>query len=255
MERSTGRKKRIQLLDEIRGFAVLCMVVYHALYTAVNLFDIRDLADLLRFFTPAEPYFAGAFILMSGFACQLSSANLERGVKLLIVAGGISLVTYTMVPQCFIAFGVIHMLAICIIIFALTEDVIERIPTIAGLLISAILYVFTAEIHRGYIGISWMDLHLFTISKAVYSQDFLFPIGIVAQNFRSADYFPLVPWAFVFFFGTFLGRSAQTGLLPRFVYSGRSRFLAGIGAHALLIYIFHQPIIYGGFWLWARCVA
>ena len=69
-------KPRIHLIDELRGFAIFCMVFYHAFYTVGVLFNIGWAMVLLNFFTPAEPYFAGLFILISGLACNLSYSNL-----------------------------------------------------------------------------------------------------------------------------------------------------------------------------------
>ena len=53
-------KKRIYLLDELRGLAVFCMVFYHAFYSMSEFFNIAIGTKLLDFFTPAEPFFCGA---------------------------------------------------------------------------------------------------------------------------------------------------------------------------------------------------
>lgn len=59
---NTGRcavaagKKRIYLLDELRGLAVFCMVFYHAFYSMSEFFNIAIGTKLLDFFTPAEPF-------------------------------------------------------------------------------------------------------------------------------------------------------------------------------------------------------
>ena len=79
-------RPRIHTMDELRGLAVLCMIFYHAFYTMAFLFGIPLGRTLLYFFMPAEPYFAGLFILISGISCQLSHSNLIRGAKLLLVA-------------------------------------------------------------------------------------------------------------------------------------------------------------------------
>ena len=66
-----------------------------------------------------------------------------------------------------------------------------------------------------------------------------------AFTFFSSDYFPLLPWVFVFFFGVFLGRLAKEGKFPRFFAASHIPFFAFTGRHALLIYILHQPVILG----------
>ena len=47
--------RRIHLLDEIRGFAVLCMIFYHGFHTLSLLLNWSWAQTLLEFFTPAEP--------------------------------------------------------------------------------------------------------------------------------------------------------------------------------------------------------
>ena len=60
-------KKRIYLLDELRGLAVFCMVFYHAFYSMSEFFNIAVGTKLLDFFTPAEPFFAALFIVISAY--------------------------------------------------------------------------------------------------------------------------------------------------------------------------------------------
>lgn len=84
---------RIYLMDELRGFAVFCMVFYHGFYTLGYLFGNAIGLYYFRFFMPAEPFFAGLFMFISGIASDLSRSNLSRGLKLLALALGVTLVT------------------------------------------------------------------------------------------------------------------------------------------------------------------
>ena len=63
--------KRVGMIDEIRGIAILLMVVYHTFFDLVVLFGL----DLPIFFSPAmnviRDLFAGLFIFISGTACRL----------------------------------------------------------------------------------------------------------------------------------------------------------------------------------------
>ena len=112
---------RIHSMDELRGFAVFCMIFYHGFYTAGFLFGSEVGAYFFRFFAPAEPFFAGLFIFISGIACNLSHSNLARGLKLLAVALGVTLVTGVFVPQDIIVFGILHFLAVCMILCGLLD--------------------------------------------------------------------------------------------------------------------------------------
>ena len=106
------KKWRMHMIDEVRGLAVVCMIFYHALYTVGFMFKVKWGVDIIDKLMPAEPWFAGVFIFISGMACNLSKSNLERGVKLGIIALGVTLVTYFRTPDFLITFGILHMLAI-----------------------------------------------------------------------------------------------------------------------------------------------
>ena len=68
----------------------------------------------------------------------------------------------------------------------------------------------------------------------------LWMLGIVAPGFSSADYFPLLPWVFLFFAGYYLYELRQGEPCAL-----RLPFVTAIGRHSLLIYLLHQPLVYG----------
>ena len=80
---------------------------------------------------------------------------------------------------------------------------------------------------------------------ALYETNWLAPLGFHNASFLSADYFPLLPWAFVFAAGTFIGRWAARGQFPKWMYPSRVPPLSWMGRHALILYIVHQPVIIG----------
>lgn len=239
--------KRIYLLDELRGFAIFCMVFYHAFFTMAYFFNFNIGSQLFTFFTPLEPFFAGLFILISGICSNFSSSNLKRGLKLLIIAIAITLITYFFIPEALIVFGILHMLSISIILFGLTEKLLNKIPLIIGLILTAVLFLITMPVQNGYIGI--VNHPIFNIPYSWYRLNFLFPFGIFNSNFYSSDYFPLFPWLFLFLFGSFLGRTAKKQSLPTFIYDSHVKFFSFLGKHSLIIYILHQPVIYFICWL------
>ena len=96
-------RPRIHLMDEVRGFAVLCMVVRHAFYLIGYLFDQPWAQAAFDFFAPVSPLFAGAFVLISGISSQLSHSNWARGAKLLAVSVGA--IVYYIVLQIVLQIG------------------------------------------------------------------------------------------------------------------------------------------------------
>lgn len=235
--------RRIELIDELRGLAVFCMVFYHGFYTLAFLVGWDWCRQLLRFFTPAEPWFAGLFVFLSGIAGNLTRSNVKRGLRLMVVAVGVSVVTIFVVPSEAIYFGILHLLSISMILVGLCRRWLEYVPIWIGIGICAAIFVFTMDLQYGYFGIG--SLPLIWLPRSWYTTDWWMPLGIYSNSFYSADYFPLFPWLFVFLGGFFFGRYAARGQFPAWTYRSHVPPLAFLGRRALLVYIVHQPAIYG----------
>ncbi|MDR2600221.1 MAG: DUF1624 domain-containing protein [Oscillospiraceae bacterium] len=55
----------------------------------------------------------------------------------------------------------------------------------------------------------------------------------------------MLPWIFVFLLGTWIGIYIKENKFPKWFYNFKIPFFPLIGRHALLVYILHQPILYG----------
>lgn len=244
-------RPRLHLLDEVRGFAVLCMVFFHAFYTMSESFGMKLGTTLLDFFMPAELYFAGLFIVMSGFACRLSRSNAKRGAILLCIATALTGATLLLerwgMQGTTIWFGILHLLSLCMLLFALLRPLLDRIHPAIGCLICIALFVLFYPISKGKIG--FPGLFSVSIPDLFYQSDWLAPLGMYSRRFHSADYFPLLPWMFLFLAGSFVGVAEQKGKCPRCCYRLHIRPLAFLGRHALIVYVAHQPIIFALLWL------
>ena len=243
------KKFRIHLLDEIRGLAVFCMIFYHAFYTMGSIFNMEWGKYLFDLFEPVEPLFAGVFIFVSGIACNLSKSNIERGVKLGVVALGVTLVTYFFDKNQVIIFGILHMLALCMIIYGLIGRFLRLFPMWLMVPLGFILFFLSQNICKGYLEIPF--LVQWKLPSEWYTTDFLFMFGLPKPEFFSADYFPLIPWIFIFSFGRLIPKKK----LPKWIAKKHIPPLAFLGRHALLFYIAHQPIIFGICWLIQKCMS
>ena len=74
-------------------------------------------------------------------------------------------------------------------------------------------------------------------------------LGLHPLIFASADYYPLLPWIFLFLAGYWLGEAFLQRRAPEFCYREHLPALGWIGRHALIIYLAHQPVVYGVLWL------
>lgn len=233
-------KERYHLLDELRGFMVLCMVVYHGFLAVDMALGGSDIAIMLfDFFTPVEPIFAGGFIMLSGLCCNFSRSNLKRGLILLFIALGFNIATligelYFDFYGLLIRFGILNLLSFCMIFVGVFQKVLSKINAKIGLVIFALLFVL------GFLFIAKPDLSFVTVEN-----EYLYMFGFVTPGFRSADYFPILPWIFIYLVGFYIGK-IEIIQKYRNIFSKKCiipfRFL---GKYAIIVYILHQPIIFG----------
>ena len=66
-------------------------------------------------------------------------------------------------------------------------------------------------------------------------------------GFVSGDYYPLIPFVFMYLTGFFAAQAAQASSLeaPAWAYANPIPELAVLGRHALPFYLLHQPVILG----------
>ncbi|MBR5773407.1 MAG: DUF1624 domain-containing protein [Clostridia bacterium] len=236
-------KRRIHLLDELRGFAVVCMVLHHSLLSIADIFRSQFFMDAFNFLCYFQPIIWLVFFGVSGISSSISENNLKRGGKLFGIALVITAVTFGYFNgKMTIVFGALHFLAVSMMIYHFIKPLIRKINPLAGIVVCFLLFAFTYEIYRGYVGV--FDFVQINLPRALYRTDFLFWLGFPSAGFMSADYFPLLPYIFLFLIGTFVGTYVERGRIPAFAYKKRSSFLRFMGKNALIVYIAHQPIIY-----------
>ena len=168
----TERPARIELMDALRGLAVCLMVLHHFLYDLCAFLGApwwlftNPVFDVLHYF------FAGLFIFLSGISSDFSRSNLKRGAKAMALALGITLVTYFM--DMTIVFGVLHLLASCMLLFGLTRGFWEALPAWVLPVLCLALIFLTAPCADG---VTTQTPHLWLF-------------GFTTPGFASADYFP-----------------------------------------------------------------
>lgn len=241
---------RVGILDEIRGFAIICMVVYHAMYDLKSIFGMDVPFFFESWFDIIRDIFAGTFIFISGTVCRYSSNNIKRGAQCFFI-GMIMTFVVPFFTESTIMFGILHFLGISMMLFGLGQKLFDLLPSWVGIALSVLLYILTMNVSAhlvggtvvtGYLGIpNLFQLH-FPIEA--YNVGVLFPLGLHSLSFGSADYFPLLPWFFVFTAGTYFGIIAKDGRLPKFCYPTHIKWLATVGRYTIWIYVLHQPVLY-----------
>jgi uncharacterized membrane protein len=238
---------RVAALDMLRGFSVLSMAAYHTLYDLVYLFGWR-----LPWYTGRPGYLwqqsiCWAFILVAGASLRHSRRWARHGWTVFGCALVLTLVTFLVMPEMLVSFGVLHMLGLCMLLAAGIRPLPEKVPPVLGFAVCAALFVLLKGLPEGFVGL--LDWPLIRLPGAWYGTPVLFWLGLPGAGFFSSDYFPLFPWLFLFFAGYFGWAPLKSRFAPK---PGGKNPLALAGRHSLAVYMAHQPVIYGVCLLLAR---
>lgn len=147
---AASKSGRVYMLDEIRGFAILCMVVYHAMFNLKFSFGVDVPIFFESWFDIIRDIFAGAFIFISGIMCRYSHDNVRRGAQCFFLGMIISFVVPFFSAD--IKFGILHMLGISMMLYGLLSGALEKIPPIVGFSVFALLAAFTWNASNGFVG-------------------------------------------------------------------------------------------------------
>lgn len=219
----TDRKPRYLMIDVLRGFAVLLMIIFHVA------FDLNNFGFVsIDFFENAFWFGFPRFIVTLFLICVGVSLSLvhKKGIRWVVVRkrfyklGGwalvISAVTYILFPKHFVYFGILHCIAV-----------------------SSVIGVFFVPVPKFSLLIG-----LLVVISNVVLQPTLLPlskwIGV-----SPLDYIPLYPYFGIVLIGIFL-ESVNFHRIP-IKRSFLTRPLEVMGQHSLVIYLVHRPVVYGIF--------
>lgn len=225
--------KRNYLIDQIRGFTIISMVLFHTFYD-INLYKNLTWYDGTLFNHIWQLSIAISFFTISGITSNFLSSkkNIQRGIKISILGLLISLITYVFDKDLRIIFGVLNGLGLSMILIGIFQDKIS----IKGkyCLIFLILFIITYRLPN-------KEILGFQIESKLYDMN-LFPLGFPSDNFYSTDYFPIIPWFFIYCFGFLFGKIFIRSKYYNKAYA--NNLLAKIGQHSIEIYLAHQILIY-----------
>ena len=242
---------RYQLLDTLRGFSLVSMILFHACW------------DLVYLFGYDWPWYKGTpgylwqqsicwmFILISGFCMGLKQerrvlwSDCKRGLIVLAAGCLVTVATLLFTPESPIIFGVLFFLGIAMLLTTLMLPFLRRCSGRSGLLAASLLFFLFRNINEESLGFE--GIVLYPLPNFLYEQGLLATFfGFQDKNFFSTDYFSLIPWYFLFLVGYFLCRcfleKNSSATLPEFFKKGIPVFKI-IGQHSLPVYLLHQPVI------------
>ena len=145
-------RRRYQVLDTIRGCALASMMLYHAAWDLVYLFG----ADWPWYHGFAayvwQQSICWTFILLSGYCFALGRHQLRRGLTVFFCGALITAVTWTLMPENLVLFGVLTLLGSSTLLANGFQGLLQRVPPRAGLAGSFLLFLVFRDVNDGFLG-------------------------------------------------------------------------------------------------------
>ncbi len=223
----TPPRERIHLLDLLRGAMILLMVGHHLLYDLAYVYGLPHWIVDNPVLRVAAPFGAGIFIAMSGATASVSRSNWKHGLRILLAAAAVTLVTFFYDRADVIVFGILQFLGVATLLYAAITPLWKKIPRPILPAVCGALFALSLLLRSVVPGGAW----------------YLVPLGFPNAGFTTLDYFPLLPWFSVYLFGTWLGDWIFAHKLPPRFYTVRSPFLEKCGRWSIWIYLLHQPVM------------
>ena len=229
-------------IDALRGLAVLAMIAFHFAWDWAYVNDGR-LGDASRY---ASGMIAGTFITLLGLSIALDRARVRAaggsqwrrtGHRFLLIGGSaavVTLATWLFLPGEFVFFGILHLLAACTVLVALSAPL--------------------GAVANAFLGLALLVIGWSTLLDAPGPGALWSVAGWWAPR-ATVDWYPLAPWAGFAFLGLALGLTLYAGGRRRFSLrdlSAPTAPLRFLGRHALPIYLVHQLLLLPLAWLLAR---
>ncbi|MBI5036914.1 DUF1624 domain-containing protein [Candidatus Micrarchaeota archaeon] len=221
---------RVWEIDAFRGAAMVLMVVFHFFfdlnYLGLASFSLYDGPLLLL-----QRATAFLFLSLVGVSLVLARTggvtlwrNVKRAMFLAAVALFITLATWVYPHNGFIVFGVIHLIAVSVLL----GFFFVRFSALLNLLFGSLAFALG-----------------FLVSSVPVSFPWLVWLGFKFPGFYTLDFYPLLPWFGLVLFGIAFGKTfyAERKSLLQPVPSLKP--LAFLGRHALALYLIHQPVLFG----------
>jgi uncharacterized membrane protein len=233
---------RFDRLDALRGAAMVWMALYHFAFDLNNYRLLQPRQNFYEdpFWTVQRTCIVSLFLFCAGLG-QAAALDAGQGWprfwrRWLQVAGCALLVSIGsawMFPRGWISFGVLHGIALMLILARLAAPLGAWLWPLGG-----IALVLPQLLQHPFFDSRWTNW-----------------VGLVTRKPATEDFVPLLPWVGVVWWGLAAGqwllahhRALAAGPLPRAL-----RPLAALGRWSLSFYMLHQPLLIGAIlaWRWA----
>lgn len=247
---SAAQPARFDRLDALRGLALIWMAVFHFCFdlSTYRLLDANFYADPL--WTTQRTCILSLFLLCAGAGQAVATSQGQtwarfwrRWAQIVGCAGLVSLGSWVMFPQSYISFGVLHGMAVMLVVVRLTS------PLRGWLWLLGAVAVFLPTV----------------IQHPFFDTRLTNWVGLVTHKPITEDYVPVLPWLGVMWWGMAatqwilshrrhwlatqsMGSGDNAGLARALAAVWQK--LAVLGRWSLMFYMVHQPVLIGGLLAW-----
>ena len=232
------KRQRYDRLDALRGAAIAWMILYHLCFDLNYFHLLTPRQDFYHapLWTLQRTAIVGLFVFCAGFGQAIAIAAGQsmrrfwrRWAQVAVCALLVSIGSALMFPKSWIVFGVLHGIAVMLIVVRLTHRAGAWLWPLG--LIAVLLPQFIAHPFFDTLYTNW--------------------VGLVTHKPITEDWVPVLPWLGVMWWGCAAGRWVLAHR-RRWVVDGVGALLAPLatmGRWSLTIYMLHQPILIGAIYL------
>ncbi|MFQ3234840.1 MAG: putative membrane protein [Paraglaciecola sp.] len=221
--------QRFFALDVLRGTAIVLMVIFHFCFdlTEFAYADFNITSDIYwRIF---RAIIVSGFLLAVGMSSYLAYAKqiiwgkFFRTLGLLLISAlAITVGSLLMYPDKWVYFGILHFIALALLLSLIFVRV-PRLSLVLGVLMISSYFLWGVDLHPLW---QW-SVERLSIPK------------------RTADLVSFTPWFGVVLIGIYMMHRNMWGVdIKPNRFTG---LLSYLGRHSLIIYLLHQPVLYLGF--------
>ncbi len=233
---------RIEAVDALRGVAMLWMTAFHFCFDLNHFGHIQQNFYLDPFWTWQRSAIVSLFLLCAALGQAIAVAQGQSwsrfwrrwfqvaGCALLVTAG-----SWLMYPQSFIYFGVLHGMAVLLVIARLTAHWGRWLWLLGAVALA----------------LPWAAQPLLAGALAPWAEPLNSPalnwLGLITRKPVAEDYVPVLPWLGMVWWGIAAGQwLLKTDWLRQWQPpGGAGRRLAALGRWSLSYYMLHQPVLIG----------
>jgi len=240
---SAPAASRFETVDALRGFAMLWMTVFHFCFDLNQFGYIRQDFHHAPLWTWQRTCIVSLFLFCAGIGQAIALGQGQswprfwrRWLQILGCAMLVTASSWWMYPQSFIYFGVLHGMAVLLILVRLTTHWGGWLWPLGALAIAA-----------KFAGAYALETATLAPLTAVFNSPALNWIGLITRLPVTEDYVPLLPWLGLIWWGAATGNWLMRGGMRHLTRTLPATLnpLASLGRWSLSYYMLHQPVLIG----------